>query len=375
MMKKLGFPRMHKEKNEKRAFLPEFFGGLANLETDIYLEKGYGSKMGFVEDDYTKENPNIKFVSKEDAFNQDIVVVLRSPDFNEIELMKKGSILLSMLHYPTRAKRVRILKEKGIKAVSLDSLRDDLMQRIVFNAKGTSENGIELAFKELEKVRDDFYSKNRGPIEVSIMGMGLVGLGAARAAGRYACKELNEKMIEAGTKGVLVHMLPRNITGDRQEMSRILEKTDIFVDASSRDNPYDYIVDNKLLGRLKKDAIIVDLTADPYIVDEDGMQVKAIEGIPTGNLDKYVIYKEDKEYYDIPEEVDKENRRTVISCDAWPGVKPKECMELYGIQMLPIITKLFEKDVDDMGIESPYYFERAIYRATIEYFENHEKKK
>ena len=188
-------------------------------------------------------------------------------------------------------------------------------------------------------------------------------------------EELNEKMIEAGTKGVLVHMLPRNITGDRQEMSRILEKTDIFVDASSRDNTYDYIVDNKLLGRLKKDAIIVDLTADPYIVDEEGMQVKAIEGVPTGNLDKYVIYKEDKEYYDIPEEVDKENRRTVISCDAWPGVKPKECMELYGIQMLPIITKLFEKDVDDMGIESPYYFERAIYRATIEYFENHEKKK
>lgn len=289
--------------------------------------------------------------------------------------MKRGSVLVSMLHYPTRAKRVKLLKEKGIKAVSLDSIRDDIMQRIVFNAKGTSENGVELAFKELEKVRDDFYSKNRGPIEVSVMGMGLIGLNAARAAGRYGSRELNQKMIEAGTKGVIVHMLPRNITSDRQEMSRLLEKTDIFVDASTRDNPYDYIVDNKLLGRLKKDAIILDLTADPYIIDEEGMQVKAIEGIPTGTLDKYIIYKNDKEYYDIPEEVDKENRRTVISCDAWPGVKPEECMKLYGIQILPIITKLVEQDVDNMGLESPYYFERAIYRATVDYFEKYEKVK
>ena len=373
-MKTLGFPRMHKEISEKRAFLPDFFKKLEINGAHIYIENGYGSKLGYTHDDYLKVNKNIKFVSQEQSYKQDIIIVLRSPEFEELELIPDGRILLSMLHYPTRAKRNKMLIKKKLKAVSLDSVRGDFMQRLVFNAKGTSGNGMEVAFDELEKVREDFYSDKRGPIEVSIIGMGMIGLHAGKSAGKFGRPEIAAKIKEAGAKGVIVSMLPRNITSDKEEMAKILKRTDILVDASTRDNPYEYIIDNEMLENLKDDAIIVDLTADPYLVDEEGIQVKAIEGIPTGTLDKYVIYKEDKEYYDIPETVNKSNRRTVISCDAWPGVKPFECMELYAIQMLPLITKLLEKEYEEMTLESHYYFDRAIYRASMDYFLKHDKK-
>ena len=123
---------------------------------------------------------------------------------------------------------------------------------------------------------------------------------------------------------------------------------------------------------LKDDAIILDLTADPYLTDEAGVQVKAIEGTPTGNLNKTIMYTDDPAYEAIPSGVKIDNRRTVVSCDAWPGVKPEECMHMYGIQILPVLVKLIEKDVDEMTIDSPYYFERAIHRATIGFFEAQE---
>ena len=372
-MKTLGFPRMHKEKGEIRAFLPDFFEKLEVNGAKIYIEEGYGSKMGYTKDDYLSVNKNIEFVSKEESYKQDIIIVLRSPEFDELEFIPDGKILVSMLHYPTRAKRIKVLKRKNIKAVSLDSIRGDFLQRLVFNAKGTSLHGMEIAFSELEKIKSDFYSNTRGPLEVSIIGMGMVGLQAGKAASKFALPEIAKKIKEAKAKGVLINMLPRNITSDREEMIKILKRTDILVDASTRDNPYEYIVDNELLGNLKEEAIILDLTADPYLVDEEGIQVKAIEGIPTGTLDKYVIYKDDKEYYDIPDTVNTSNRRTVVSCDAWPGVKPRECMELYAVQMLPLITKLLEKEFDEMSLESPYYFERAIYRATLDYFFKYDK--
>lgn len=43
------------------------------------------------------------------------------------------------------------------------------------------------------------------------------------------------------------------------------------------------------------------------------------------------------------------------------------------MQMLPLITKLLEKEFDEMSLESPYYFERAIYRATLDYFFKYDK--
>lgn len=369
----LGFPRMHKEENEKRDFLPDFFQRLKVEKGEFYLEKGYGSKMGISEEEYLKANENIKFVSKEECYKQKIVVVLRSPEFDEIDIMEDGSTLVSMLHYPTRPTRVERLKSKNIFGVSMDSLRNDFSERIVVNYNGTSGNGIEMAFEELSKSMKDFYSKDREVINVTIMGMGMVGLYAARAAGKYGNKDLNNKMAGLRTKGIKVTMLPRTITGDKEEIIKELKKADILVDATTRDDASKFIIENELIAHLKPHAIILDLTADPYLVDTNPIGVKAIEGIPTGTLDKPVIYPEDEIYNTIPKEVKTHNRRTVVGCNAWPGIKPEECMYLYGMQLFPIVQQLIRLDRNDFSLENDDFFNRAIYRATIEYFEKHEK--
>ena len=45
LLKTIGFPRMHKEINEKRDFLPSFFDMLKNEKVQIFLEEGYGSSF------------------------------------------------------------------------------------------------------------------------------------------------------------------------------------------------------------------------------------------------------------------------------------------------------------------------------------------
>ena len=70
-----------------------------------------------------------------------------------------------------------------------------------------------------------------------------------------------------------------------------------------------------------------------------------------------------------------EHRRTVVSCNVWPGVKPEECMRLYGIQIAPLLQKLVKKDPYAMRADAPDYFERAIARSTLEYYEANERKR
>lgn len=368
-MKTIGFPRMHKEINEKRDFLPSFFNMLSNEKVQIFLEEGYGSALGYTKEDYLKLNTKIKFVSNRECYEKDIVLVLRSPEFEEIDYMRKGSILLSMLHYPTRATRVDKLKEKGIFGISMDSIRNDFSERIVVDYDGTSGNGINAAFTELAQNYKSISTQERKPIVVTIMGMGRVGLTAARQAGKYGYNKENENKLLEKTKGVLVNMLPRNITDDKKQMIKILKKTDILVDATTRDDATQYIVSNELLGHLKKHSIILDLTSDPYLTDIYPPQVKAIEGIPHGTLDKIVIYPGDNVYNSVPEWLKSLNQRTVVSCNAWPGVNPKGCMDLYGKQLIYIVQNLIGHSTSDFNLYNNDYFNRAIYRGTIECFE------
>lgn len=372
-MKTIGFPRMHKEKNEKRDFLPDIFEKFKFENYKFYLEYGYGSDMGYTEDDYLSKNNRIEFVNHKECYGKDVVIVLRAPEFYELDWMKKGSILVSMLHYPTRAGRNKKLIDLGINGISLDSIRNDFMERVIVNYRDTAGNGMELAFIELSKSMHNFYSNQRDVITVSIIGAGMVGLTAAKSAVKFGGNDIFKASEKAGTKGVVVKMISRNVTCDDREMIRLFMDTDILVDASNRDNPSKYIVKNDMIGFLKNHSIILDLSCDPYLTDIEPIQVKAIEGIPTGNLDKPVIYTEDEIYKSIPPVVNTKNRRTVVSCNAWPGLKPKECMELYGKQLLPFLKCIFENDFDCIYGDSDDYFKRALYRGTMEYYKKSRK--
>ncbi len=113
----------------------------------------------------------------------------------------------------------------------------------------------------------------------------------------------------------------------------------------------------------------MDLTSDPYLTDIYPPQVKAIEGIPHGTLDKIVIYPGDDVYNTVPEWLKSLNQRTVVSCNAWPGVNPKGCMDLYGKQLIYIVQNLIGYSTSDFNLYNNDYFNRAIYRGTIECFE------
>lgn len=369
LLKTIGFPRMHKETNEKRDFLPSLIGVIKKENVQVFLEEGYGVALGYTKEDYLKENNKIQFVSNKECYEKDIVVVLRSPEFKQIEYMRQGSVLLSMLHYPTRATRVEMLKEKGIFAVSMDSIRNDFLERMVVDYEGTSGNGINAAFTELAKCYKTKNVSELKPIIVSIMGMGRVGLTAARMAGKYGNNKENEGILKEKSKGVLVNMLPRNITDDKKHMIKILTKTDILVDATTRNDATKYIVSNELLGYLKEHSIVLDLTSDPYLTDVFPFQVKAVEGIPHGTLDKIVIYPDDIEYSAVPKCIEVINQRTVVSCNAWPGVNPKGNMDLYGKQLIYVIQNLIGYSKVDFNLNNNDYFNRAIYRGTIECFE------
>ena len=362
--KSIGLPRMTLETNEKRVFLPDFIQKMADFDLHVVLEDGYGSRSGFDRADFRQGNSLISFGSRQDAFDQDIVLILRSPD-EDFNRMKPGTILISMLHYPTRPTRIALFKKLGLKTISLDSIVNDNDIRLVENMKAVAWNGLEVAFDVLEEHWPDLQRPDAKPIQTLVLGTGMVGKHAVDAAVHLGNIERNNLYLTKIFPGMVCRAVGRNLTQNSQAMINLLKDTDILIDATQRHQPSEPVIPNAWIQHMPKHAILVDLSVDPYLPNAHPPVVRGIEGIPRGNLDKFIFHPGDPDWEEtITQGVPSQYRRTTVTCYSWPGFHPEACMVHYAQQLAPILPVLFEIGYDDLNLKGGY-FERALYRATL----------
>lgn len=360
-----GLPRTHKEAGERRDFLPPIAGVIADAGAQVFIEHGLGGGMGYRDEDYTRRSPRIHVVDLEEAYAQDVVLVLRAP-IDHFHRLRRGATLISMLHYPTRPARVALLWDLGLEAISLDSIVDDQGRRLVENGRAVAWNGLEAAFETLAATHPDFLEPGREPIRVTVMGAGAIGRDAVEAATKYGSRERSDAYLAAGLIGVEVTTLGRNLTCSETYMRRRLASTDILVDASQRSNPSRPIVRNEWIADMPRHAVLCDLVVDPYLLSEQPPTVRGIEGIPQGDLDRWSFGPDDPAWDEqVPKEIPSANRRSVVSCYSWPGVHPEPCMEVYGVQLAPLLQTLVRRGGAGGLRADGGYHERALWRGNL----------
>jgi alanine dehydrogenase len=363
VVRSIGFPKIKNYGGDIRDFLPSLFKYLKQFnDVEIFIEKNYGSGFNLAEEDYIKANSDIEFVSAEEVYEKDLIVLIKMPELSELEKLKDGCSLFTMCHFKTRADYVELFIRKNIQAFSMDGIVDDYGKRIFADYFRTAFNGSQIAFEELKKSYKLFFDSKRLPIHITILGVGMVAQNCAKSFEILGDQDFLDKNIP----GVIIQLLPRTITYSDDLMTPILNNTDILVDATSRKDLSKYVIRNDLLANLPSYAIVLDLTADRY----DSDQVKPIEGTVLGSLKNYIIYTDDERYELLPSKVNSKNRRTTVSCNAWPGVTPKESIEFYEVLIKDYLNVMLSKDLSDINKDSGNYFERALYRGTLKNFLN-----
>jgi alanine dehydrogenase len=338
---------MHKERGERRDFLPEFVRSLdAAGASEIVFEDGYGSDLGLQIGAYLAASPIARSSTMEETFAQDIVVVVRCPDELSMRLLRPGSILASMLHLSTRPERASLLEELGVHGVSLDAIVDESGSRLIQDLSATAWNGVHAAFEQLAHLHPDFGHPSRRPLHVTCLGAGGVAGHAVQAATRYGDHSLREEMVARNVPGVEVTVVDFDLTWHEGYMLQRLEQTDLLIDATQRRDPTRPVVPNTWLAALPADAVVLDLSADPYDFSVEPPRIKGIEGVPHGDLDGWVFGVHDTAWDAIDARVSTANRRTALSCYSWPGLQPMESMQRYGEQLEPILAFLLSTSVD-----------------------------
>lgn len=366
MAPSVGLPRMHREVGERRDFLPGFVAFLNRTGFgDIVIEHDYGEGVGFEEKTYLKRSKRARFGTYEECLAQDVLAVIRCPSEEAIRCMHRGAILLTMIHYPTRPERVELLTGLGIHGVSMDGITDDAGRRLVENLQAVGWNGVHAAFHEVAAAHPRFAHPSRRPIRVTCLGSGAVGGYAIRAATRYGDPKLREELVARHVPGVEVTVVDFDLTWQENYMLTRLEQTDLLIDATQRTDPSRTIVENEWVAALPQDAVMLDLSVDPYDFAVDPPKVKGIEGMPEGDLDQYVFQPDDPVYERMDPRIGRKHRRVALSCYSWPGIQPRECMQIYGKQLEPVLRVIFRKPVETWDAYHGTHYERAVARAEV----------
>ena len=154
---------------------------------------------------------------------------------------------------------------------------------------------------------------------VKVMGYGMVGWGAIRAASRKLAnvQVLNKK--------------------DFKEMDKHIPGTDILVNAINwpmERRGKEFFITKDMLKLFKKGAIIVDLISNP----EGQSPIQTMHPTTLDNI-SYVV-----------------DGVIHTSCWSWPGLDPEGTSKRYSIQTAPIL-----KDIADNGIDKvPEYIKKVI---------------
>jgi alanine dehydrogenase len=237
--------------------------------------------------------------------------------------------------------------------------------RLVENMKSVAWNGLDVAFQLLEKRWPNLDRGDHQPVQVLVLGTGMVGKHAVDAATKLGNVERNNDHIRIGGPGSVATVLGRNASTNPALMQRYLQHTDILVDATQRRDCSCPVIPNEWVGLLPEHAILTDLAVDPYTLDMAPPVVRGIEGIPQGNLDKYFFEPDDPEWDEtVPAAVPSAQRRTAVTCYSWPGIHPAASMLHYAQQLEPLVQVLLQKGYEELSSDGDY-FERALYRASL----------
>lgn len=177
------------------ACVPDVASKLIKSGFEVLVEKNAGLNAGFRDDQYIKAGAKIANTVEELYANADLIFKVQRPiehpsGKNEIDLYKKGSLLISLayvLHYYDIAKKCA---EKGIDFISMDMIpRTTLAQKmdaLSSQANIAGYKSVILAANHLGKIFPLMMTAagTISPAKVVIMGAGVAGLQALGTAKR-----------------------------------------------------------------------------------------------------------------------------------------------------------------------------------------------
>ncbi len=318
---------------------------LVKLGAEVIIESGLGETCRYTDADYTKVGATIGSSREDMLKTADIILRLRKPPMEEIELMRKGAIHVSYLDPFNEVELVDKMTAAGISTISLEMIpRTTIAQKMDVLSSQANLGGyvsVIIGTEQLDKVLPMMTTPagTIKPSKVFIIGVGVAGLQAIATARRLGARVeafdtrpvVEEQVKSLGAKFVKVdlgetgqtkdgyaeQLTPEQMELQKQGMAKACASSDIVITTAQLfGRPAPRIVDKAMIAAMAPGSVIIDMAVETggnvegsevdKIVEIEGVKVVGLGNLPgqvaltasqmySANLTNFVDHFWDKE--------------------------------------------------------------------------------
>jgi NAD(P) transhydrogenase subunit alpha len=315
----IAVPREDHMGETRVSLIPEHVARLVKSGADVSIESGLGKTLRIVDDEYTKAGASVEADRKTLIRNADIILRIRKPNAEEVELMKQDCIYISLLDPFNERELIEMFLTKGVSAVSMEMIpritRAQKMDVLSSQANLAGYVSVILAAERLDKIFPMMMTPagTISPAKVFVIGVGVAGLQAIATAKRLGArveafdtrpvveeqvKSLGARFvkIDLGETGQTKDGYARELTEEqlqkqREGMAKVCASSDVVITTAQlfgRKSPR--IVTEDMVRGMQKGSVIVDLAVEgggnvagsqiDEEVDIDGVLIIGLGNLP-----------------------------------------------------------------------------------------------
>ena len=349
----IGIPK-ELDKNETRtAINPGTIKSYTKFGFSVIVESGAGT-FSHISDDILKESGAEIVINATEIYQKsDIILKVNPPTFEEIDIIKEGSLLVSFIQTTKEKEVVRKLQSKKINAISMHLIpRTTLAQKM--DALSSQSNiagykAVLMAACHIEKYMPLLMTAagTIPPAKVVVLGAGVAGLQAIATAKRLGAQveasdvrpEVKEQVESLGAKYIEVKSDETDGVGEggyaketsddyKQKQQELLadhiSKADIVVTtALIPGRPAPILIPEEMVRRMQSGSVIMDLAA------ENGGNCELTD----------------------PGEVASKHGVTIDGTTNIPGTMSVHATELYAKNINALLTHIYNKEDLTLNME------------------------
>jgi alanine dehydrogenase len=269
----IGIPRETRPGEHRVALAPWGVKSLVQQGHRVWVETGAGAAAGHPDADYESAGASIGFTRGEAYARGHLVAAVAAPEPGAFELLQPGQVVFAFWAFPTlRPEDVRALLARQISAVGLEAIEDDHGRAPVLTSMSEIAGGLAvtmgagLLLNELGG-KGILLGGAPGvpPADVVILGAGVLGRSAARAArGLGAQVTLLDRSLDA------LRAAARELDGGAatllagaSNLEKVLGFADVVIGAVAvHGQRAPVLVTQRMLRFMKPRSLVIDLSID-----------------------------------------------------------------------------------------------------------------
>jgi NAD(P) transhydrogenase subunit alpha len=287
----IAVPKEVHEGETRVAMTPEHVAKLVQAGAGVSVESGLGQTLRIADEQYTNAGASVSSDRSALIQHADMVLRIRKPVAQEVELMKPGCIYISLLDPFNERELIDQFVARQVSAISMEMIpritRAQKMDVLSSQANLAGYAAVIIAAERLDKILPMMMTPagTIAPARVFVIGVGVAGLQAIATAKRLGARVeafdtrpvVEEQVKSLGARFVKIDLGETGQTKDgyakalteeqlqkqRAGMAKVCASADIVITTAQLfGRPAPLIVTEEMVGGMQPGSVIVDLAVE-----------------------------------------------------------------------------------------------------------------